>query len=247
MPGGCAAGVRPAPLNFIFMPQSTAVSESSNQLEFLAGADPAVLDEQERSGVFTGERLRRIRPQVYQAIIEGYAGGASMRRLGQLYKVSTNTISAVVQSENSSIEALKKRIGRKATAVYALAFERLEEDLSNDDVMVKTSPKDKAVIVGILGDRSQIESGQPTQIIEHRVIDAGDINDEFLDAIDVTPRGPAMGFAGELAPTKGLPDRGGLGAGEPVELAGDAARRDVKSLDDLPQGQQMRGLEESDA
>lgn len=184
-----------------------------NQLTLLAGADAVVLEEQERSGEFTGERLRRCRPEVYRAILEGFAGGASMRRLASLYHVSSNTVSAVVQSEAVAIEALKKRIGRKATAVYALAFDRLEEDLHNDYVMGKTSAKDKAVIVGILGDRSQIEQGLPTAVVEHRRVDAADVNDAFLDAIEVqaVEQSRKTGFGRGEPGQKGLP--GGAGSG----------------------------------
>ena len=162
-------------------------------MQLIDGADLSVLAEEERGGNFTGERLKQLRPQTYCEIITAIAGGASMRSIARVYHVSTNTVSAVVRSEASAIEAVKKEIGARATAVHRLAWERLEEDLLDNEVMKKTSARDKAIITGITGDRLALADGMPTQIVEHQHISAEDINAQFSEVIDITDSGVGSG------------------------------------------------------
>ena len=231
--------------------------EEDAQLSLLAGADAEVLQEQERRGEFTGQRLKRLRPDAYRAIVEQYGGGASMRQLARLYHVSINTVSAVVRAESAAIEAVKKRVGARATAVHSLAWERLEEDLADDEVMRKTTAKDKAVIVGITGDRMQLADGAPTSIVDHRRVEAEDVNRSFLDAIDVQAEEQERrqtGFAGGDAGQKGLPD--GAAEGGPAgdsdgerdgERGGDADDKDMLSPANGGEGCQESGSGTDDA
>jgi hypothetical protein len=145
-----------------------------------------------------------------------------------MFKVSRNSVAGIVQREAVVIEQLKESLGRKATVLYAQLMERIADDLDNDEVMAKTSFKDKVVASNIINEQWRVDAGLPTQVHEHRRVDAEDVNDAFLDAIDVqaTEQHRKTGFGGGVSQQKGLPGAAGSsgqGAGSSGQGSGSGA------------------------
>lgn len=110
------------------------------------------------AGQFTGERLLQLDPERYRAICGALANGMGIRSISRAYRVSTNTVAAVRDREGCTIETLKQRLAADCLHGAAIATERLIEEV--DLVKRETLP----IVIGVLTDKAQLLSGQPTQI-----------------------------------------------------------------------------------
>lgn len=182
------------------------LDEQDNQLEFFGGTALELVQKEELAGNWTGERLKKLRPEVYRGIIEGLAHGMPQAQLARMYKISRNSVAAIVFRESVVIEQVRQTLGRRATVLYAQLLERIADDLDNDIVMSKTSFKDKVVASNILNEQWRVDAGMPTQIREERRVDVTDINDKFLAALDGQAAKHALkiGFGGVLPGQRGL-------------------------------------------
>lgn len=170
----------------------------------LLGADMSIVQEEERKGHFTGQRLKALRPDAYAGIVEGLAQGLTQRGLARIYKVSANTVGAIVLAESVAIESLREQLGRKATMLQAQLMEEIEADLNDSDKMRKTSFKDKLVASNILNEQAQLAQGKPTEIHAHRIT-ADDLNEDFFAGLPKAQPAdaPKTGFSGEAGQQKG--------------------------------------------
>src|SRR4051794_21807754 len=86
------------------------IQQAEQQLPLLSSAemDGAHFLELERNGEFTGERLFKQQPELYQAIVSLSAEGVGQIKIGQILKVSPNTVRAVQKREGVSIDIVKK-------------------------------------------------------------------------------------------------------------------------------------------
>ena len=127
--------------------------------EFLAAA--------EHQGEFTGERLFEQKPEVYRAIVYCLAEGFGVIRIGKLLKVSPNTVMAVRDREGQAVDIEKERLSKLYRKGARLAGERIVEDLLDDEISRKIPANQKAVIVGILTEKSELLSGGATSRVAH--------------------------------------------------------------------------------
>ena len=112
------------------------------------------------AGEFTGERLFRDRPEVYQEIIRLYAEKQGIRMIARICKVSVNTVYAVLEREPAAVETAKKRIINNLRKAAEIGSERMPE------VMQELAADKLAVPLAITLDKLQLLTGEPTARVE---------------------------------------------------------------------------------
>ena len=112
------------------------------------------------AGEFTGERLFRDRPEVYQEVIRLYAEKQGIRMIARICKVSVNTVYAVLEREPAAVETAKKRIINNLRKAAEIGSERMPE------VMQELAADKLAVPLAITLDKLQLLTGEPTARVE---------------------------------------------------------------------------------
>ena len=112
------------------------------------------------AGEFTGERLFRDRPEVYEEIIRLYAEKQGIRMIARICKVSVNTVYAVLEREPAAVETAKKRIINNLRKAAEIGSERMPE------VMQELAADKLAVPLAITLDKLQLLTGEPTARVE---------------------------------------------------------------------------------
>jgi hypothetical protein len=113
------------------------------------------------AGEFTGERLFRDRPEIYQAIVRMTAEGLSISAAARALRVSRNTVCAVREREAVPIEQEKKEVLNLLRKGMRLGAERTLELLPDTK-----SAKDAALVTAIMADKHQLLSGEATSRVE---------------------------------------------------------------------------------
>lgn len=131
------------------------------------------------AGEFTGERLFRDRPEIYQAIVRMTAEGLSISATARALRVSRNTVCAVREREAVPIEQEKKEVLNLLRKGMRLGAERTLELLPETK-----SAKDAALVTAIMADKHQLLSGEATSRIE-RVEARPDQVRQYLDSLPV--------------------------------------------------------------
>jgi transposase-like protein len=109
----------------------------------------------------TGEYLKKHRPKIYeQAVMMLCEPGISIRSICRTLHVSHNTLSSILEREQSNLDTRKKDILRTITRGLRLCAERVEE------LAPSMNARDALVGVGILGEKMQLLGGEATQRIE---------------------------------------------------------------------------------
>lgn len=147
------------------------------------------------SGEFTGERLFRDRPEVYQEIIRLYAEKQGIRMIARLCRVSVNTVYAVLEREPAAVETAKKRIINNLRKAAEIGSERLPE------VMQELSADKLAVPLAITLDKLQLLTGEATARVEKVEIRPDQVR-TFLEQLPVieaelVDEDSLIGIAGE--------------------------------------------------
>ena len=114
------------------------------------------------TGVSTGERLIRDRPDVYQAIVYLLGQGTGIREIKRITGVHHRTIEAVMVREGQTIDTARKELGARALRVAAMGVERLEEIIADGNI----KPGELSMAVGILTDKAQLLTGGVTSRVE---------------------------------------------------------------------------------
>lgn len=193
------------------------------------------LEAMEVHGDFTGERLFRFKPHLYQAIVIGLAEGLGIRQLSRAFKVSPNTVMAVRDREHSAIETEKIKISTTLRRFVQVAAERLLEEVNEIDI-------DKlGVPLGIAVDKLQLLDGQPTQRVETTkqpgIADFNQMLQQLPRTIDIEAR-ETTGLSAEerlqmarpaIEVGDESPDKksGVLSSSEPSNVVSDAASDDT--------------------
>ena len=180
---------------------------------------PGILGELECAGEFTAARLFAVRPDAYRTAGILLAEGYGINRIAEILHLHTNTVMAVRDREGVAIEAERERLASRALVAARGAFERVIEDLDDDQKMDKTSVKDKALVAGIMVDKGLLLAGEATQRIEHIHSDKDEFSDFINSLKSVAEDVPAMDLADGAAAQKGLPagDEAGSQAGKKAE------------------------------
>lgn len=141
--------------------QAQAEAEASAPaLSFFADIERGEMELAE-AGEFTGERLFRDRPEIYQAIIRMTAEGLSISATARALRVSRNTVCAVREREAVPIEQEKKEVLNLLRKGMRLGAERTLELLP-----YTKSAKDAALVTAIMADKHQLLSGEATSRVE---------------------------------------------------------------------------------
>ena len=114
------------------------------------------------TGVSTGERLIRDRPDVYKSIVYLLSQGTGIREIKRITGVHHRTIEAVMVREGQTIDTARKELGARALRVAAMGVERLEEIIADGNI----KPGELSMAVGILTDKAQLLTGGVTSRVE---------------------------------------------------------------------------------
>jgi len=157
---------------------------------------------------FTAARLFEKKPETYSFIIGLLAENVGMLKIGKLLHVSVNTVVAVRDREGETVDIEKKRISSAARAGARMCLEGIIEDLADPIRRAKISARDKAIIHGVLVEKSELLAGGATSRVEHT--DARPTVDDFnafLDELQVVEGSSClMDQAGETPGQKALPE-----------------------------------------
>lgn len=161
----------------------------------------------ESRGVFTGDRLFVRDPERYRAIVTLMAQGAGILKIAKLLNVSAHTVIAVRDREGAAIAIEKERLSNAARAGAQLCVEGIVEDLASDEARQKISARDKAIIMGVLTEKSELLAGGATHRIEFVKAEAG--HNDFNAYLDKMRRVDGeTHLEGEGSGQKGLPPSG---------------------------------------
>jgi hypothetical protein len=121
-------------------------------------------DQAKPKGRYTGERLLRERPRVYNDVVRLLAEPrehVSIREICRRCHVTDDTVKAVEQREAIPIAARKQALMVQAARIARLAADRVEEQIDS-----ATLPQ-AVVTFGVMTDKVLALSGDPTMIIQH--------------------------------------------------------------------------------
>lgn len=169
--------------------------QSSLLPEALAASGAAVFLELESRGVYTGERLRTQRPEVYQAVKEALQAGESPTAIERALNVDHRTVEAVARQCSIPIVTAKKRMAER----MRLTAERML-DQANDTTDAQDA-KNFVIAAGIADQHWQLLAGEPTSRTEHTDgISIEDVNGWIHSAVGkLGAKGAATGSDGDQA------------------------------------------------
>jgi predicted Zn-ribbon and HTH transcriptional regulator len=117
---------------------------------------PLQHDQPKPKGRYTGERLLRERPLVYNRVVRLLAEPrehVSIREICRQCHVTDDTVKAVEKREEISIAARKELLMVQAARIAKLAYDRVEDQIDN-------APLPQAVVTaGVFTDKFQLLSG----------------------------------------------------------------------------------------
>ena len=152
------------------------MTEQADQPELLTvpEADKWTAPEGGLAPAHTAARFKAGDPKKYQAVVDALRGGAAITTLAKVYKVSVNTLYAIIDSDLGGRAAYHAGLKDKMLTVMSLGVERITEMLPDCKDIAKV-----AVVTGIIGDKYAAFAGLPTATVEVRhTVDQSAI-DEF--------------------------------------------------------------------
>ena len=149
--------------------RSLMMQESSVQLDLI---DPdqiplaltTVADH--RNGEHTAAQLFFENPDKYRLIVSLLAEGHGILRVAKLTRSSNSTVSEVRDRETVVIEKERMQIVNDGRRAAKLCIEGVLEDMQDDARRKKVPTRDKAIIAGVLIDKSELLSGGVTHRIQ---------------------------------------------------------------------------------
>jgi hypothetical protein len=142
-------------------------------------------DQPKPKGRYTGERLLRERPLVYNRVVRLLAEPrehVSIREICRQCHVTDDTVKAVERREAIPIAARKEALMIQAARIAKLAYDRVEDQID-------TAPLPQAVVTaGVFTDKFQLLSGDATARLENfnfnmKPVDIAAEFQKFHDAI----------------------------------------------------------------
>jgi hypothetical protein len=123
------------------------------------GQSQSQCDQPKPKGRYTGERLLRERPQVYNQVVRLLAEPreqVSIREICRQCHVTDDTVKAVEKREAIPIAARKEALMVQAARIAKLAYDRVEDQ-------IESAPLPQAVVTaGVFTDKLQLLSGDAT-------------------------------------------------------------------------------------
>jgi hypothetical protein len=178
-----------------------AADASAAAAPFLFSESEIGAEKLEATGEFSGERLLARRPEVYRAICRMSAEGLSMSAMARALGVSRNTVAAVQDREQISIEQHKKELLKNMRTAARLSVERVIELIPTIN-----SAKDAAIVNAVMVDKMQLLSGEATTRVERVEVNQDKLA-EMLAALPVLDAEvvPATGPCAAAPEQKGAP------------------------------------------
>lgn len=174
---------------------STTQEELFRPADLPAGHQLLTLDEDERSGRHTGERIARDR-KLYQAIVRCLAEGVGIRATARAFGVATETVAGIRDREPALFAREKKELSQRMGHFVRMGVERLIEEV--DQIPIGQL----SVSVGVISDKKALLDGDPTVRVEERIevaLSPGDLRAMLENmkraqppVIDVEPAKPAV-------------------------------------------------------
>jgi hypothetical protein len=215
--------------------QQSLMMPDERQPELLPTRDP-VFGDLERRGDFTGDRLFQQRPDTYKAVVVLLGQGIGVIKIGKLLSVSPNTVMAVRDRERLPIEIVRDHLARVAMDGATLASEAMRDGLSavagRADKLEVKDLRDLAVLYGILVEKAQLLSGQPTARVQVEELKPAE-HDAFNDYLRALKPAKVIHLEGETSGEKERPKTAVEPAASdlavPAIEAGSEARTDEQS------------------
>ncbi|GEM_PF-4864025 len=121
----------------------------------------------QQAGRFTAAAFLHRYPHKYQMAIELLGAGHPKIQIARLLQCSVHTLLAIEDQNPQPIAQAKAKQLQRLVAGSGLVLESILEDFADPEKREKIPTGTKGVIYGILHDKMQLGSGQPTQIVQH--------------------------------------------------------------------------------
>jgi len=114
---------------------------------------------------FSGERVERD-VQLVDAVLGAFAGGVSQRRIAAAFKLSRNTVAALIRRAEDAgrIEPYKGRLSGKLARAIEAGLEQWTDAVEAGQLSAGQIP----VAVGIFQDKKLLLDGEATSRVEHQ-------------------------------------------------------------------------------
>jgi hypothetical protein len=153
--------------------------------ELLPQIEPA-----KRKGIYTGQRLKLLRPETYRRVVELLAEPREhvpYDHICRLLRVSEHTVKAIERAESASIAERKQRLLAKALRIANKAADRIEDQIDGANITQAT------VAFGVATEKALLLSGDPTLHVGHSLqlrepVDIARLFQEFHDALRAKAR-----------------------------------------------------------
>lgn len=149
-------------------------------------ADPSIAPSDETKKEYTGALFFADHPQKYAEIVHHLAEGIGLLRISRMLRVSVHTVIGVRDREPVAIQKERSRLSDLARIGARLSVEGIVEDLADPIRRYMMPARDKAIVAGILVEKSELLAGGATQRVEHIFDDPTEI--DFNRIIDATCR-----------------------------------------------------------
>jgi len=172
----------------------------------------------QKSGEYTGERLAVRDPVKYAQIAMMLGHNHSVRYIKDRLQVAHGTVMAVRTAEAPAISTLKERLGGSMRGAAQLCVEEITDALARLSNVLpenpteaelaewkasRIAPKDLAIILGILVDKSELLTGGATVRVEST--DAGPGHSELIAYLeDLRTHAETMDLSGEESGQKAI-------------------------------------------
>ena len=115
----------------------------------------------------TAENLFNNDREKYNMIISLLCEGTfGQIKIGQLLKVSPNTVRAIKNRESEIVDIGKKQLAKLCQDAAHMTMEAIIEDLSSESLRKKIPTDRKGVLLGILVEKFQLLTGSATAIVD---------------------------------------------------------------------------------
>jgi hypothetical protein len=113
------------------------------------------------AGLFSGELLKGVDPERYQAVVDLLADGViSRRQIATICGVSSHTVQAIATAREGDIASLRRTISTEARHLVRLTLDRIKEMLLSSREQL--TARDLAALVRELGTHAELLDGNPT-------------------------------------------------------------------------------------
>ncbi len=103
---------------------------------------------------YTAAQIKQRRPKTYAAAVQLLAAGFGTVKVAELLELAPDSV-RIIRMAEESLSTEKERLGRSMRAVAVMAVDGIADDFADPVKRAKISTKDKAIIAGIVAQRSE--------------------------------------------------------------------------------------------